>query len=132
MLIGKDPDLGIKRSNDSIYGPTLALNRSNLGSDHIKVLRDRSIQVEGVRLYNAVPRKIREYNCSYLGFKNCIDRWIGELPDMPREVENKPFWRNTEGKPSVSVKDWSKIEIYREYVNGRVPVRKQKLVVSDI
>ena len=55
MLIGKVPDLGIKMCNDTIYGPILALDRSNLGSDHIKVLRDRSILVEEVRLYNAVP-----------------------------------------------------------------------------
>lgn len=36
MLIGKVPDLGVKIGNNSRYGPTIVLKRSNQGSDHVK------------------------------------------------------------------------------------------------
>ena len=93
-------------------GPILGLKRSNRGSNHVKVLRDRTILVEGAKIYNMVPRKIREYSGSYLGFKNCIGKWLNEVPDIPRDLGNEPNARNTEGKPSNSLKDWSKILTY--------------------
>ena len=68
-----------------------------------------------------VPRKIREYNGSYLGFKNCIDKWLCEVPDIPRDLGNEPYARSIEGKPSNSLKDWSKIMTYDD---SWVPVKK--------
>ena len=126
MLLSKVPDLGITLCNETRNGPILGMNSSNKGSDHIKALRDRTIVVEGERLYNAVPRNIRENDGSYLGFKNCIDRRIGEVPDFPRYVGNEPEARNIDGKPSSSVKDWRKVHEFREYDDSRVPVSKKK------
>ena len=77
-------------------------------------------------------KKVWEYNGSYLGFKNCIDKWIGEIPNMPREVGNEPLGRNANGKLSNSVKDWRKIHVYSKYDNSWVPVRKQKAVLPEI
>ena len=100
MILGKVPNLGISMKNESRNGPILGLNRSNKGTDHIKVIRDRSILVEGARIYNMVPRKIREYDGTYLGFKNCIDKWLNDVPDKPRDIGNEPEARNSDGKPS--------------------------------
>ena len=132
MLIGKVPDLGLSLNTDSRYGPIINLKRSNVGSNHVKALRDRSIMVEGVRLYNSVPRKIREYNGSYLGFKNCIDKWFSDLPDMPRELGNEPLGRSNEGKPSNSVKDWRRIDQHRDYDDSWVPKKKSSIVITEI
>ena len=124
MLIGKVPDLRVRVCKESRSGPILELNRSQKGSDHVKVLRDRTLLVEGVCLYNVVPRRIREYNGSYLGFKNCVDRWIGEIPDCPRERGNEPLVREKDGKPSNSVKDWMRLREYREYDDSWVPAKE--------
>ena len=122
MILGKVPNLGIFINNESRNGPILGLNRSNKGSNHIKVIRDRTIMVEGAKIYNMVPRRIREYDGSYLGFKNCIDKWLTDVPDIPRDLGYEPDARNTEGKPSNSLKDWSKILIYDD---SWVPAKKK-------
>ena len=127
MMLGKVPDLGVSICINSRNGPILGLNRSNKGTDHVKVLRDRTILVEGVKLYNSVPRKIREYNRSYLGFKNCIDRWLGEIPDVPRDVGHEPEARSIEGKPSNSLKDWAKCS---QYDDIWVPTGRRSKIVS--
>ena len=88
--------------------------------------------VEGSRLYNSFPRRITEYDGSYLGFKNCIDKWIDVIPDKPREVGNEPLGRNRDGKPSNSLRDWSKVNEFCKYDDSWVPIRKQKLVISDV
>ena len=96
---------------------------SNKGSNHIKVIRDRTILVEGAKIHNMVPRRIREYDGTYLGFKNCIDKWLADVPDIPRDLGNEPDARNSDGKPSNSLKDWSKILTYND---SWVPVKKMK------
>ena len=83
MVLGKVPNLRLVMKYDTRYGPLISLDRSNKGSDHVKRLIDRTLMVEGVKLYNSVPRKIREYEGSFLGFKNCIDRWLVDIPDKP-------------------------------------------------
>ena len=42
----------------------------------IRLLDYDSLLVEGAKLYNAVPKEIRAYDKSYLGFKNLIDTWL--------------------------------------------------------
>ena len=61
MICGMVPNLGCVVKEDSRQGKCLDLNRCNKGSDRVKNLRDKSLLVEGVRLYNCVPRNIREY-----------------------------------------------------------------------
>ena len=123
MILGKVPNMGISMNHESRNGPILGLNRSNKGTDHIKVIRDRTILVEGAKIYNMVPHRIREYDGTYLGFKNCIDKWLTDVPDKPRDLGNEPDARNSDGKPSNSLKDWSKILTYDD---SWVPVKKKK------
>ena len=123
MLLGKVPNLGITVNYESRNGPILELKRTNRGTNHVKVLRDRTLLVEGVKIFNMVPRKIREYDGSYLGFKNCIDKWLNEIPDIPRDLGNEPYARNIDGKPSNSLKDWSKIITFDD---SWVPAKKTR------
>ena len=77
--------------------------------------------VEGVKLYNAVPQKIREYDGSLLGFKNCINKWLVDIPDKPRDTGSEPEARYRDGKPSNSLKDWMKMI---EQDDSWVPLKK--------
>ena len=43
IMIGKVLDLGVSICANSRNGPILGLNRSNKGTDHVKVLQDRTI-----------------------------------------------------------------------------------------
>ena len=121
MILGKVPNLGLVLRNHTRNGPVLGLERSNKGSEHVMKLIDRTLMVEGVKLYNSVPRKIREYDGSLLGFKNCVDKWLMDIPDMPRDLGSEPEARDINGKPSNSIKDWMK---KLDYDDSWVPVKK--------
>ena len=121
MIIGKVPNLGLVFREDTRNGPVLGLARSNKGSEHVMKLIDRTLMVEGVKLYNSVPRKIREYDVSLLGFKNCIDKWLMDIHDMPRDIGYEPKARDINGKPSNSIKDWMK---KLDYDDSWVPKKK--------
>ena len=121
MILGKVPNIGLILRNDTRNGPVIGLARSNKGSKHVKNLIDRTLMVEGVKLYNAVPRKVCEYNGSFLGFKNCIDMWLVDIHEKPRDIGSESEARDRDGKPSNSLKDWMKLI---EYDNSWVPLKK--------
>ena len=130
MLIGRVPDIGLAVEIDTRNGFELKMIRPKCKKDSVKSLRDRSILVEGVRLFNAVPRKIREYSGSYLGFKNLIDIWLNEIPDFPRDIGNEPEARDRGGKPSNSIKDWMKSPKFVNYDDSWVP-KHAKTIAMD-
>lgn len=130
MICGVVPNVGCSIKEDSRYGPILDLMRGNKGADSVKTVRDRSLLVEGCRLYNAVPRRIREYYGDFLGFKNCIDIWLNNVPDHPRELGNEPIARDREGRPSNSLKYWMKTEELLNYDDSWVP--KKPVKPSDL
>ena len=57
-----------------------------------------------------------------MGFKNCIDRWLGDIPDKPRDIGFEPEARDSDGKPSNSIKNWAKII---NYDDSWVPNKKE-------
>ena len=126
MICGIVPNLGVMVV-DSRWGPIVEVSRSNRGTDHTKSLVDRSLLVEGSRLYNSIPRRIREFKGTYLGFKNCVDRLLLSVPDCPREVGAEPMARNGDGQPSNSLKDWMKSELLMDYDDSWVPRKRPEL-----
>ena len=106
MIIGKVPSLNLKIDKDSRYGEVVVIHRNKCKNQRIMRLRDDSLLVEGAKLYNSVPRCIREFDGSFLGFKNLIDAWLKFIPDIPRVCGNEPEGRNAIGMPSNSVRDW--------------------------
>ena len=50
----------------------------------IQRIRDGSLTVHGAKLFNCLPKTIRNTsNCSLLQFKNQLDRFISGIPDEP-------------------------------------------------
>ena len=46
-------------------------------------LRDQSLAVHGGKLYNLLPRDIRDFEGSKEGFKNILDTFLKDIPDQP-------------------------------------------------
>ena len=70
-----------------------------------KSLKERSIFVEGPRLYNSLPRYLREHSGSIVSFKACLDSFLSGIPDQP-----DGNWcagsLSRDGKPSNGIQDW--------------------------
>ena len=90
--------LGIKVEKGSRFGDIVIIERKTCINPKIMKIRDNSLMDEGARLYNSVPRKIRNYDGTYLEFKNLVDAWLGFIPDIPRVTNYEPQMRNGNGE----------------------------------
>ena len=52
---------------------------------HIHTLRESSIFVQGQRLFNMIPKEIRNItNCKVEKLKAVLDKWLAGVPDEPQ------------------------------------------------
>ena len=49
----------------------------------IKNVREASLQVKGSKLFNLIPKELRELSGTVEQFKNGLDCWLLEIPDQP-------------------------------------------------
>ena len=54
------------------------------GRAAIQTLREHSFQIQGPRLFNVLPKKIREMRTSQDDFKEALDLFLMTQPDQPR------------------------------------------------
>ena len=52
----------------------------------MKTLVDMSFAVHAPKLFNGLPRTIREFNGSVNGFKSRLDGFLSQIPDKPSLV----------------------------------------------
>ena len=43
-----------------------------------------------------------------------LDKWLGQISDVPRCTRFEPTARDSNGDPSNSVKDWHKLKEFKE------------------
>ena len=86
ILEGFAPDCGVEeaqineRLGRKVKIPSLVRN----GRKGIQTLRENSFQINGARLFNSLPKKIRNIKYSQDDFKDALDNYISEVPDQPR------------------------------------------------
>jgi hypothetical protein len=86
ILEGKAPNCGVnlapenERLGRRCEIPKLISN----GRMAIQTLREQSFQINGARLFNRLPRKIREIRRSKDDFKEALDSFLSTVPDQPR------------------------------------------------
>ena len=86
ILEGYAPNCGVKSSQENArLGrrceiPKLAKN----GRIAIQTLREQSFQVNGARLFNCIPKKIRAIEKDQDLFKSELDKFLSSIPDQPR------------------------------------------------
>ena len=49
----------------------------------VRNARESSLQVKGARLFNLVPKEIRDLKSSVNVFTESLDEWLGSVPDKP-------------------------------------------------
>ena len=77
------------------------------GSQSVKTLREQSFQVHGPRLFNSLPRYIRNLTkCGIYIFKEKHDLFLEKIPDQPKVGDLMPATCNqVSGQPSNSLVD---------------------------
>ena len=49
----------------------------------VKKARDASLQVKGSKLFNLIPKELRDMSGTVLQFKGRLDKWLSSVPDQP-------------------------------------------------
>jgi len=56
---------------------------NNRAKQRIQTLREGSFSVVAPRLFNKLPRELREYEGSFIDFKKVLDKFLRKIPDKP-------------------------------------------------
>ena len=107
--------------------PTLAKK----AKDRVKTLRERSFSVAGPRIFNSLPRSLRDMSgCTKEIWKKNLDSFLENIPDTPclgYEYTSENCNVHS-AKPSNSVCDW----ITRLRLNSRVFVEDETVYDTDM
>ena len=88
MVEGRVPSNGAVTDRWGNRGRMLVIPRTK-GSLAVKTLRDTSFTVRAGRLFNGLPRYLRDYSgekATLNGFKNKLDSFLQLVPDRPRDT----------------------------------------------
>ena len=86
ILEGYVPNCGVdlatqnERLGRKIKIPSLKKN----GRQAVQTLREQSFQINGARLFNSLPKKIRNITKDQELFKASLDEYLSSVPDQPR------------------------------------------------
>ena len=80
---GLVPSLGFITWIHPIKGKLIQYNKNSGSVQSIRTKRDKSIYVQGPKLYNSLPRCLRELDSSFNIFKTSLDIFLTLIPDRP-------------------------------------------------
>jgi endonuclease/exonuclease/phosphatase family metal-dependent hydrolase len=86
ILEDKAPNCGVSLApkNDRLGRKCEIPKLKSNGRMAIQTLREQSFQVNGARLFNRMPKKIREIRSNKDEFKEALDGFLRRVPDQPR------------------------------------------------
>ena len=105
-ILGLVPNYGVTISTgETRRGRTLIIPPHQGTHMRYRTLKEKSLIVEGPRLYNSLPRCLREHCGSIESFKLLLDRYLSCVPDQPSGVSLAGSL-DKDGNPSNSIRDW--------------------------
>ena len=79
------------------------------GRQAVQTSIEQSFLINGVRLFNCIPRKLREMKLELKDFKSELDKYLGTIPDNPRMGKLMPSAQDRiSGRQSNSLMAWIK------------------------
>ena len=85
-----DPSYKLKTYCSQIRGMLCLIPGIQTGaSERLRSLKDMTFAVRGPRLFNCLPKNLRDTNLTLDAFKALLDKWLEGIPDEPR-LENYP------------------------------------------
>ena len=78
------------------------------GRRAIQTMRENSFQINGARLFNSLPMKLRNMKCYQEDFKIALDNHLSSVPDQPRMGSLVPAATDQlSGRQSNSLLAWT-------------------------
>lgn len=110
ILEGLSPNCGIISDENDKRGRMCKLPAIvQSASQHIKTLREQTLQMHGCKLFNKMPAEIRNLKyCGVEDFKIKLDQFLSQIPDQPVIGSLLPATCDPiTMKPSNSILDWA-------------------------
>ena len=86
-------------------------------SFQLKTLKEESLGREGAKLFNSLPRQLKDFSGSQDSFKNNLCKFLKEILDKPNGYKYLIHSSmNYHAKPSTSIRDWVKPLILYSYI----------------
>ena len=85
ILENRVPNCGVEKAakNERLGRRCAIPSLQKNGRRAIQTLREQTLQVDGARLFNCIPKKIRNIH-NVVEFKEELDWWLETIPDQPR------------------------------------------------
>ena len=86
ILEGYAPNCGVELApENSRLGRKIKIpSLSKKGRQAIQTMRENSFQINGAKLFNSLPSKIRNIKRDLEEFKEALDGYLSTIPDQPR------------------------------------------------
>ena len=102
------PNINIVTKNELRYGLKVEIPKLSGSVGSIRSIRERTINVAGAKMFNSMPKLIREYTGDLKGFKVLLDLYLAEIPDCPIINGYTSHNLDENSKPSNSLIHWNK------------------------
>ena len=102
------PNCGVEIQNEANTrnGRTFKVRKLK-GPTKVRTLRDSSFQCAAPRLFNVLPKQIRNLtNISICEFKEHLDQYLSRVPDEPKVSGMTPSCLTPEARPTNSLVHW--------------------------
>ena len=84
VIHGLVPNCGIKWTECEERRGRMCEIRPNRGKSQAQNLRRQSFQVAGPKLWNCLPKNVRNFRGTQIDFKETLDRFLSKVPDEPK------------------------------------------------
>ena len=72
-----------------------------------KTLKEATIKFEGPKVFNSLPKHLRDFKGTLDNFKNILDKFLENIPDQPNGYRGMiPTIVDNDCKPTNKLKDW--------------------------
>ena len=106
VIQGYVPSLGFTTQNDSRRGRMIVTDRPTGKVRSVRTLKEKSLQFEGPRIFNSLPKVIRNMNGSLTEFKSVLDMFLALIPDCPIIKGYTTHNYDNNCRQSNSISDW--------------------------
>ena len=107
--------LGFEIKNDDRRGKIIIMNKPTGSVMRIVTLKEKSLHYQGPKLYNSLPKCIREIDDNLTNFKTVLDMFLTLLPDCPVLKGYTTHTNDKYDRQSNSIYDWIKKEKLSEW-----------------
>ena len=130
------PNFGLEsEESQGRSGRRIRISKYSGDSLKYRTLKENSLKVEGARLFNSLPKVLRNFKGTLASFKLALDDFLEQIPDEPNMGGFLiPRATNASVKPSNSIRDWIKtLRIFNHDIGEELEeVEAEEVIKHDV